>query len=81
MYRPTLYTNFQIVFRFGVSVSGHQCIANASRKRVIRATRPMHGRSSYIMHGHRELFTNSRHLFAWEVIILIVEVDEVGTKH
>ncbi|WP_271554944.1 anthranilate synthase component II [Bradyrhizobium sp. CCBAU 45394] len=56
---------------------GHQCIGSAFGGRVVRARRPMHGRSSYIMHDGCGLFFGLPFpLCVGRYHALIVEMDE-----
>src|SRR5256885_7087664 len=54
----------EIVLRFGLQIPilgvclGHQCIAEAYGGRVIRASRLMHGKSSFISHNGSALFSD-----------------------
>lgn len=57
---------------------GHQCIGSVFGGRVVRARRPMHGRSSQITHDGRGLFTGlPSPLCVGRYHSLVVELDEL----
>jgi anthranilate synthase/aminodeoxychorismate synthase-like glutamine amidotransferase len=59
---------------------GHQCIGSVFGGRVVRARRPMHGRSSHITHDGRGLFKGlPSPLCVGRYHSLVVELDELGT--
>lgn len=61
---------------------GHQCIGSMFGGRVVRARRPMHGRSSQIAHDGRGLFTGlSSPLCVGRYHSLVVELDETCAPH
>ncbi|MCK1641413.1 aminodeoxychorismate/anthranilate synthase component II [Bradyrhizobium sp. 157] len=61
---------------------GHQCIGSVFGGRVVRARRPMHGRSSHIAHDGRGLFTGlSSPLCVGRYHSLVVELDETCARH
>ncbi|UPK05759.1 aminodeoxychorismate/anthranilate synthase component II [Bradyrhizobium sp. 170] len=61
---------------------GHQCIGSVFGGRVVRARRPMHGRSSHIAHDGQGLFTGlSSPLCVGRYHSLVVELDETCAPH
>ncbi|WP_074125007.1 aminodeoxychorismate/anthranilate synthase component II [Bradyrhizobium sp. NAS96.2] len=61
---------------------GHQCIGSVFGGRVVRARRPMHGRSSYVMHDRRGLFSElPSPLCVGRYHSLVVELDEASSQH
>ncbi|UPJ47921.1 aminodeoxychorismate/anthranilate synthase component II [Bradyrhizobium sp. 200] len=61
---------------------GHQCIGSVFGGRVVRARRPMHGRSSHITHDGRGLFTGlSSPLCVGRYHSLVVQLDERSARH
>ncbi|WP_407114589.1 anthranilate synthase component II [Bradyrhizobium sp. LMG 9283] len=61
---------------------GHQCIGSVFGGRVVRARRPMHGRSSYVTHGGDGLFYGlPSPLRVGRYHSLIVEFDALASTH
>lgn len=61
---------------------GHQCIGSVFGGRVVRARRPMHGRSSHITHDGRGLFSGlSSPLCVGRYHSLVVQLDEICAPH
>ncbi|UPJ79289.1 aminodeoxychorismate/anthranilate synthase component II [Bradyrhizobium sp. 183] len=61
---------------------GHQCIGSVFGGRVVRARRPMHGRSSCVTHEGRGLFNElPSPLLVGRYHSLVVDVEESGAPH